>query len=197
MNNKLKEDKIYLQRLLRLAGYYNGKIDGIVGTMTQKALDIWEKEEKDAQALYGIFDARTENNLTSLLPVAQRAFRKWFSWVQANKSDDDIVCKVICGTRTYQEQEQLYAQGRTKKGAKVTNAKAGYSFHNFGLALDIGLFTKGGAYIENDKAYIQFFKENGVPDGFSWGGNWTSFKDYPHIQLNKYGDSASKIRSLF
>ena len=43
-------------------------------------------------------------------------------------------------TSTYRDaeaQNALYAQGRTKKGSIVTNAKAGESIHNYRLAFDI------------------------------------------------------------
>lgn len=40
------------------------------------------------------------------------------------------------GFRTVEEQDELYAQGRTKPGLKVTNARGGQSQHNFGLAID-------------------------------------------------------------
>lgn len=37
---------------------------------------------------------------------------------------------IVCTWRSDEEQEALYAQGRTKPGAKVTNARAGQSAHN-------------------------------------------------------------------
>lgn len=70
MNNKLTSDKTYLQRVLKLAGYYTGKIDGIAGKLTQNAVALWEKEEQEARAVYGEFDERTENNLTTIIPAA-------------------------------------------------------------------------------------------------------------------------------
>ena len=39
--------------------------------------------------------------------------------------------------RTLKEQDDIYAQGHTKKGEIVTDAKAGQSYHNYGLAVDI------------------------------------------------------------
>ena len=39
--------------------------------------------------------------------------------------------------RSMATQAALYAQGRTRPGPVVTNARAGHSFHNFGLALDV------------------------------------------------------------
>lgn len=41
------------------------------------------------------------------------------------------------GYRSGARQDQLYAQGRTRPGEIVTNAKAGQSAHNYGLAVDI------------------------------------------------------------
>jgi peptidoglycan L-alanyl-D-glutamate endopeptidase CwlK len=41
--------------------------------------------------------------------------------------------RVTQGLRTFEEQDALYAQGRTKPGKKVTNAKAGQSIHNYGF----------------------------------------------------------------
>ena len=38
---------------------------------------------------------------------------------------------VTCTYRSDEEQARLYAQGRTKPGLKVTNAKPGQSMHNF------------------------------------------------------------------
>ena len=48
-------------------------------------------------------------------------------------------------TRTNEEQNKLYSQGRTTKGIKVTNAKGGQSIHNYSLAFDIViLYDKDG-----------------------------------------------------
>jgi peptidoglycan L-alanyl-D-glutamate endopeptidase CwlK len=40
----------------------------------------------------------------------------------------------------------LYAIGRTKPGKKVTKAKGGTSYHNYGLAFDIYPFINGKTY---------------------------------------------------
>ena len=49
----------------------------------------------------------------------------------------NVRLRITQALRTWDEQEELYAQGRTKKGKIVTNAKAGYSWHNYGLAIDV------------------------------------------------------------
>jgi len=70
----------------------------------------------------------------------------------------------------------------------VTNAKGGQSIHNYGLAFDIViLFDLDGngtfetASWKQDKYFklvVNFFKSK----GYTWGGDWNSFKDNPHFQ---------------
>lgn len=48
------------------------------------------------------------------------------TWLQHN----GISVIVICTYRSNEEQDALYAQGRTKPGSIVTNARAGQSAHN-------------------------------------------------------------------
>lgn len=94
--------------------------------------------------------------------------------------------------RSKAEQDALYAQGRTKPGAIVTNAKGGTSMHNFGLAIDFCLVTPDGKRTVWDVKGD--FDKDGVADwmevveeakklGFTWGGDWTSFVDMPHFQM--------------
>lgn len=65
-----------------------------------------------------------------------------------------ISIKIISGLRTYAEQDELYAQRRTKNKDKniVTNAQGSYSNHNFGIAFDIGIF-EGNKYLESSSKY--------------------------------------------
>jgi peptidoglycan L-alanyl-D-glutamate endopeptidase CwlK len=84
--------------------------------------------------------------------------------------------------RSFAESDALYQQGRTKPGPKVTNAKAGQSYHNYGLAIDLALEINGKIVWNVDANWmtmINAFKKH----GFSWGGDWKSFKDYPHVEL--------------
>lgn len=93
----------------------------------------------------------------------------------------DIQIKVISGSRTYAEQDALYAKGRTEPGDKVTNAKGGYSNHNFSMAFDIGVFS-GNKYLPDSPKY-KAVGTLGLELGLEWGGNWTSIVDQPHFQL--------------
>lgn len=103
--------------------------------------------------------------------------------------------------RSFAEQEALYNQGRNgNKGPIVTNAKPGYSYHNYGLAVDIVLIIDGKTASWDMKAdydkdgeadwmeVVKLFKE----EGWQWGGDFKSFKDYPHFQKT-FGYSESQL----
>lgn len=122
-------------------------------------------------------DSRSEGIITTLLPEVQPLCRQLIN--QALKNN--IVIKAISGLRTYDEQNELYAQGRTTEGAVVTKAKGGYSNHNFGLAFDIGLF-EDGKYIDDSPVY-KTVSAWGKELGLTWGGSWKGIEDEPHYEL--------------
>lgn len=83
--------------------------------------------------------------------------------------------------RTFEESTALYNQGRTTPGSIVSNSKAGQSYHNYGFALDFCLQINGKTSWVVDKNWmtiVNCFKKR----GFLWGGDWLSFKDYPHLE---------------
>ncbi|MCL2564780.1 MAG: M15 family metallopeptidase [Defluviitaleaceae bacterium] len=83
--------------------------------------------------------------------------------------------------RDNEAQDYLYAQGRTRPGAIVTNARAGDSMHNYKLAFDIFKNIKGYEYSD-----YNFFDTAGriwTEMGGEWGGSWTTFVDKPHMQF--------------
>ncbi|KMT21495.1 peptidoglycan-binding protein [Clostridium cylindrosporum] len=88
---------------------------------------------------------------------------------------------IIQTLRSIDEQDTLYSQGRSKPGSIVTNAKGGYSMHNYGLAFDIAIKKNGSIVWEDEKLYYKAGKI-GESLGLEWGGSWKSFKDYPHFQ---------------
>jgi peptidoglycan L-alanyl-D-glutamate endopeptidase CwlK len=122
-------------------------------------------------------DPRSEKNIATLLPEVQPMARALVQRAAFN----GIRIKIISGLRTYAEQEELYAQGRTKPGPKVTNSRGGYSNHNFGIAFDIGVF-EGQKYLPESVKY-KAVGALGTDLGLDWGGNWTSIVDQPHFQL--------------
>src|SRR5262245_1518876 len=156
-------------------------VDGKAGPQTWGA--IYERlvkkkidGERPAEAIDEV-DSRSEKNIATLLPAVQPIAR---ALVQ-KAALTGIRIKVISALRTYEEQDDLYAQGRTKPGDIVTNAKGGYSNHNFGIAFDIGVF-EGNKYLPESPKY-KAVGALGIDLGLEWGGNWKSIVDQPHFQL--------------
>ena len=98
------------------------------------------------------------------------------------------------GFRSIEEQNELYAQGRTKPGKIVTNAKGGYSYHNFGLAFDFAVLNPDGSVNWNVDEKWKRVGQLGKSLGLEWGGDWRSFKDYPHFQYT-FGLSLADLRT--
>lgn len=123
-------------------------------------------------SITGPVDARSEKNIATLLPEVRPYARALVHKAAAV----GITIKVISALRTYAEQDALFA-----KRPKVTNARGGYSNHNFGIAFDIGIFDSD-AYIPDSPRY-KVIGALGVELGLDWGGNWKSIVDEPHFQL--------------
>lgn len=190
--NDLRTDTIYWQRLLRLAGYYTGKVDGLRGELTRAAEFCWERASIALAQAHGRFDERSEGNILTLMPPAQAVARKWLALAKEKAAAAGFDVKIICGTRSYAEQDALY-----KKRPKVTNAKGGYSWHNFGLAFDFGVFSADGKkYFGESPLYDELGALCLAVPGAEWGGDWTGFKDKPHIQLRRFS-SISEARNEF
>lgn len=108
--------------------------------------------------------------------------RKWVELCKAS----GLNVLVTSTVRDAEYQASLYAQGRTRPGGIVTNSKRP-TFHwdKAGLAFDFCKNVKGHEYDD-----VEFFKKAAAiakQMGFSWGGDWKSFVDRPHIQWDDGG----------
>lgn len=108
---------------------------------------------------------------------------RFVDWHNAAEVAADCSLLITCTLRSIVEQDALYEIGRTKPGKKVTNAKAGDSAHNFGLALDFVPIVNGKP-VWTDSADEWRRAGNLAPVyGLEWAGTWSSFREYPHIQV--------------
>jgi peptidoglycan L-alanyl-D-glutamate endopeptidase CwlK len=157
------------------------QVDGRAGTETWGAIYAQIVKAKvdgmqPAEAISEV-DARSEKVIATLQPQVRPLARALVQKAARN----GIQIKVISGLRTYAEQNALYAQGRTQPGRKVTNARGGYSNHNFGIAFDVGVF-EGTRYLGESPKY-KAVGALGMELGLEWGGSWKSIVDEPHFQL--------------
>lgn len=119
------------------------------------------------------------------------------------------MCRFAYTLRTFKEQADLFAIGRTKPGKRVTQAGPGLSMHNYGLAVDIVLVkdTDGNGSFETASWDMKSdFDKDGRADwmevvtifkqhGWAWGGDWKFF-DAPHFE-KPMGYSVRQLLDLY
>lgn len=137
-------------------------------------------------------DSISEARLQNLHPQLASRIRQMALILES----EHIEIRVTQALRTVAEQNTLYAQGRTVPGARVTNCPGGYSWHNFGLAVDCCPSTN-----TPDHPFVPDWNENhptwkrmeavGQSLGLDSGATWRTFKDCPHFQLTgKFSEGA-------
>jgi peptidoglycan L-alanyl-D-glutamate endopeptidase CwlK len=122
-------------------------------------------------------DPRSERNLATLEPTTAKLAREHLRRLAA----EGYTFKVTSATRTFSEQAALYAKGRTAPGPKVTNARPGSSWHNFGLAYDLTLFQGDKNPVWDHPAYAVAGRI-GKDLGLRWGGEFKTLVDRPHFE---------------
>lgn len=138
--------------------------------------------------IYPLIDQPSMDKINKLHPKIREEVKKIVQEINTRLKGKAKV-RIAQGLRSFEEQNKLYAQGRTTKGAIVTKAKGGQSNHNYGFSVDIVLIINGKEASwdtktdwDNDKKSdwtecVEVFKEF----GWSWGGDWSKFKDMPHF----------------
>lgn len=145
-------------------------------------------------------------------------FRTKAEALLADLNKRGIEMRPCAAVRTAKEQAALWRQSRSKEeidaaiaklrtqggsyladtlasagpqhGPHVTNALPGYSWHQWGEAIDCFWVVNGGAVWEETKivngvnGYKVYAASAKTFDVYA-GGNWTGFKDWPHIQKRK------------
>lgn len=93
------------------------------------------------------------------------------------------------GVRSTEEQQALYAKGRTAPGPKVTNADGVRVKSNhqpkadgYGHAIDCCFLVDGKPSWDATLPW-RLYGEAAKALGLTWGGEWKSLVDKPHIEL--------------
>ncbi|MFJ7469676.1 peptidoglycan-binding protein [Peribacillus frigoritolerans] len=145
--------------------------------MTVKLETLLDRSEKNMGS--GIHPVVKE----SALEMVKRAYQ------------EGIFVQISAGYRSMEEQAKLYGQGRLGyiydgknysdlSKPRVTNAMPGQSYHNYGLAIDYFIVSDDGKNaIWTVDAKWRRVAAIGKSLGFAWGGDWSSFKDYPHLDM--------------
>lgn len=186
-----------MQKHLRILANFVAFLILILGT---GALLLWLIANTDPSGnSMGVFQPLEKKNVplpTELHPEVEEAKNELIN----RAKDKGITVVITDGHRSIERQNELYEQGRSNEGSVVTNADGGESYHNYGLAIDFALKTNRGDVVwdttrdgnGNGKADWMEVVSIAKDLGFEWGGDWSSFKDYPHLQM----DFGLSIREL-
>lgn len=114
------------------------------------------------------------------------AYKKYLAFDKA-MDDAGIDYILTCTRRTQEEQDALYAQGRTKPGRKVTWTRK--SKHTDSVAFDIAIMINGkicwNPSLDADGDGVAEYTEAGLIGealGLRWGGRFKN-PDAPHFEL--------------
>lgn len=126
-------------------------------------------------------DPVTEQRLAATAPEFRRRATAMVERLEA----EGIPVRCTRALATFAEQDALYAKGRTSPGPKVTNARAGYSKHNFGVAGDFAPMTLPHGQPDWNVTHPAWARmiEVGKECGLVSGSCWHSLPDVPHFQL--------------
>jgi peptidoglycan LD-endopeptidase CwlK len=100
-----------------------------------------------------------------------------------------IRLRITQGFRTYAQEDALYAQGRTIPGKIVTEARGGWSAHNFCYALDAGPDDPNFPawhpdWDDLDPRWHEFL-DLATTCKLAEGARWRTFPDAPHLYLQE------------
>lgn len=101
--------------------------------------------------------------------------------------------KIIEGVRSTERQQQLYALGRTRPGKIVTNCDGVTKKSNHQAKADGFGHAADCAFIDDPKTPRDETWDQAMPwqafgacaeaVGLTWGGRWTTLRDFPHVEL--------------
>ena len=96
----------------------------------------------------------------------------------------ELNIQVVQGLRTWNQQNELYSQGRTSPGSVVTDAPAGFSWHNYGLGVDVAPeeVTPGQPDWNTSHPVWGRIVSLSSSVGLVSGATWRTFPDWPHLQ---------------
>jgi peptidoglycan L-alanyl-D-glutamate endopeptidase CwlK len=124
----------------------------------------------------------TSRSLEDLLPQVRVRAEAFLA--KAKLGGIDLL--VTCTYRDEAAQEALYAQGRTKKGLIVTNARGGQSYHNYRCALDVWPLRNGKivwSTTGHDASLWETIGQMGEDSGLDWAGRWKGrLREMAHFQ---------------
>jgi peptidoglycan LD-endopeptidase CwlK len=147
-------------------------------------------------------DPDDQLKIIQLYPPLQSKFTNFL--IQARAHGFEV--SIFESLRTMDRQQELYQQGRNESGQVidrskiVTDAPAGMTFHNYGLACDLVFFTlssdKNKLWSWDSKLPYEKLADLGRSLGFDSGYFWSKLIDPPHFEMN-YGFKEHELLAIY
>lgn len=128
-------------------------------------------------------------DINDLHPALQPLCRQFL----AICGQEDLDARILFTFRTPDEQDAIYAQGRTKPGKIVTMLDGRHSLHCWTFpgdtsrpaskAFDFGIFRDNIYITDGDDPDYEKAGEIGERLGLTWGGRWVHPFDPSHLQI--------------
>lgn len=191
--------------ILIVAGFVTAGILFIISRIGRYKVQQGELQGEEIITIMETWDSKSDETIKKLHPKIRESVSSFVN----DLNHQGIKYRIYSGLRTFDEQATLYGKGRTEQEliavgidpkyskpseAKVTNAKPGSSYHNYGLAID-GVEIKDGKAIwnnPNESKIVEAAKKYNL----YWGGNFTTLKDKPHFEYQLFGN-ISQLLALY
>lgn len=163
---------------------------GILSTLSAGVSETVKDVKETAEAIVDkVLDKEQEVVIQKLNPAVRQKFRSLITAIER------LGYKVVLtsGYRDLEKQASL-------KSDNKSNAKAGFSPHNYGIAIDLNLY-KGGKHYKKATPRKEW-EATGVPAlaesmGFRWGGKFSGYEDNVHFDLaNKYNTAQLHTKAI-
>lgn len=142
---------------------------------------------------YNKIDSYTLERINTLHPLVKKSMLSFVLESQLSVPNYNI--RITDYYRTIEEQNELYELGRSKPGNIVTWAKGGYSYHNYGLAIDICFIDSEESAVYKIDLYNNI-KQIYPKYNLEWGGEWDDKPDMPHYQMT-FGYSTNELLYMY
>ncbi len=130
------------------------------------------------------YDSRNAKAVLTLVPKVQGKAND-ILWFCKNNGIEILITE---GYRSWAQQAWDYASGRFRPGPRITNAKPGFSFHQYGVAFDFVPTDLQGKLHYEDMNRIQQVAHFAKAQGWQWGGDFPDSHDNDHLQFTEGHD---------
>ncbi len=157
----------------------------IIGTGVAFAVHHYDKSVPKM-----LIEKLSESNRDFVLDLHPNARKKFAEFInKVEKLGYTVV--ITSGYRTFEKQKQLHNEN-------PSNAKAGYSNHNYGYAIDINVVdNKTGKTLKKASSDAEW-KNSGIIKlakdmGISWGGDFKNYHDPIHFYIERDKTTAQML----